>query len=466
MRAFPATNLRYGEVLAARQVPREQWRNYQKWVRFYLHFCQKYRHRPADSESLQMFLGKLASKGQTAAQRAQAQCAVEYYSVFLSPELQSLRSDDAVAPTAPHDGEDSLAARTQERVIGHSRMLEEHAHVLVQANGAKAQANAAWQEVEAQLKDAILLRHYSPKTLQAYAGWMRKFRGFMVNTHPAELTGAEAKRFLADLAVRRQVSASAQNQAFNALLFLFRHVFKKELGDLSDTPRAKRSKAIPTVLSRQEVNLLLAELNEPYALLAMLMYGCGLRLSETASLRIQNFNFDTGMLSVQFGKGGKSRTVPLPHKIHGDIMRQCDKVRALHQADLKRGYDGVFLPASFEKKAKSAARELVWQWFFPAQSLTLVEATRELRRSHVHASDIQRAIKAAARKAGIPKRVSPHTLRHTFATHLLQAHYDIRQIQQMLGHSDVRTTMIYTHTIISDLKPLQSPLDLSSEAGT
>jgi integron integrase len=377
-----------------------------------------------------------------------------------------LRSDDAVAPTAPHDGEDSLAARTQERVIGHSRRLEEHAHVLVQANGAKAQTNAAWQEVEAQLKDAIRLRHYSPKTLQAYAGWMRKFRGFMVNTHPAELTGAEAKRFLADLAVRRQVSASAQNQAFNALLFLFRHVFKKELGDLSDTPRAKRSKYIPTVLSRQEVNLLLAELNEPYALMAMLMYGCGLRLSETASLRIQNFNFDTGILSVQFGKGGKSRTVPLPHKIHGDIMRQCEKVRELHQADLKRGYDGVFLPASFEKKAKSAARELVWQWFFPAQSLTLVEATRELRRSHVHASDIPRAIKAAARKAGIPTRVSPHTLRHTFATHLLQAHYDIRQIQQMLGHSDVRTTMIYTHTIISDLKPLQSPLDLSSEAGT
>jgi integron integrase len=338
--------------------------------------------------------------------------------------------------------------------------MEEHPHVLVQANGAKAQTNAAWREVEGQLKDAILLRHYSPKTLQAYAGWMRKFRGFMVHTHPAELTGAEAKRFLVDLAVRRQVSASAQNQAFNALLFLFRHVFKKELGDLSDTPRAKRSKYIPTVLSRQEVNLLFAELHEPYALLARLMYGCGLRLSETANLRIQNFNVDTGMLSVQFGKGGKSRTVPLPHKIHGEIMRQFEQVRALHQADLKRGYDGVFLPASFEQKAKSAARELVWQWFFPAQSLTLVEATRELRRSHVHASDIQRAIKAAARKAGIPKRVSPHTLRHTFATHLLQANYDIRQIQQMLGHSDVRTTMIYTHTIISDLKPLQSPLDL------
>jgi site-specific recombinase XerD len=198
----------------------------------------------------------------------------------------------------------------------------------------------------------------------------------------------------------------------------------------------------------------------------MIMYGCGLRRSETANLRIQQFNVDTGMLSVQVGQGGTSRTVPLPNRIHGEIMRQFAKVRELHQADLKKGDDGVFLPASFEKKVKSAARELVWQWFFPAQRLTLVAATRDARRSHVHETDIQRAIKAAARKAGIPKRVSAHTLRHTFATHLLPANDDIRQIQQMRGHSDVRTTMLYTHTITSDLKPLQSPLDLSGEPRT
>ena len=198
MSAFPDTDTRYGEVLAARRVPREQWRNYQKWVRFYLHFCNKYRHLPADSKSLQLFIGKLASKGQTAEQRAQAPCAVEYYSVFLSPQLRSLRDAAAVAPTAPKEGEDGLAARKQECVIGQSRMMEEQAHVLAQANGAREQTNAAWREVEAKLKDDTMLRHYSPKTLQAYAGWMRKFRGFMVNTNPAELTGAEAKRFLAD----------------------------------------------------------------------------------------------------------------------------------------------------------------------------------------------------------------------------------------------------------------------------
>jgi site-specific recombinase XerC len=159
------------------------------------------------------------------------------------------------------------------------------------------------------------------------------------------------------------------------------------------------------------------------------------------------------MLSVPCGKGGQSRTVPLPRKIHGDIMRPFEQVRALQQADLKQGDDGVFLPASFEQKATSAARDLVWPWCVPAHRLTRVEATRDVRRDHGHASALQRALKAAARKAGIPKRVSPHTRRHTFATHLLQAHDDIRQMQQMLGHSDVRTTMLDTHTITSDRTP-------------
>ena len=360
MSAFPATDPRYGEVLAARRVPREQWRSYHTWVRFSRHCCQTYRHSPADSTSVQLFLGTLAAKGHTAAQRAQAPCAVEYDAVFLSPEVPSVRYDDAVAPTTPKDGENGIAARKQERVIGHSPRMEAHAPVLGQANGARAQTNAAWREAEATLNDDIMLRHYAPKTLQASAGWMRKFRGSMAHTHPAALTGAAAKRVLADLAVRRQVSASAQHQAFHARLFLCRHVFTKELGDLSDTPRAKRSQYIPTVLSRQEVERLLAELHEPYACLAMLMDGCGLRLSETATLRIHNFNVDTGMLSVQFGKGGNSRTVPWPHKIQGALMRPFETVRDLHQEDLKRGYDGVFLPASCEKNAQLAARDLVW----------------------------------------------------------------------------------------------------------
>jgi site-specific recombinase XerD len=196
-----------------------------------------------------------------------------------------------------------------------------------------------------------------------------------------------------------------------------------------------------------------AELHAPDALVAMRMAGGGLRLSETAHLRLHHGSFDTGRLAVRFGKGGHSRTVPVPHKMHGAIRRQFAKVKILPQEDLQKGDAGVCRPAAFEQQAKSAARDLARPWFLPAQRLTRVAATRAVRRDHVHETDIQRAIKAAARQAGIPKRVSPHTLRHTFATHLLQANYDIRQIQQMLGHSDVRTTMIYTHTITSDLKP-------------
>ncbi len=201
-------------------------------------------------------------------------------------------------------------------------------------------------------------------------------------------------------------------------------------------------------------------MREPYRLVAELMYGCGLRLSEAANLRLQNFNFDTGMLSVQFGKGNKSRIIPLPKKIFPRIRNQFEVVSRLHEEDLAYGYIGTFMPGLFERKAKNAAKELVWQWFFPAQNLTYVEKENGYRRYHVYEGKIQEAVKIASQKAKIPKRVSPHTLRHSFATHLLQANYDIRQIQQMLGHSDVRTTMIYTHCIVSDVKPLKSPMDL------
>lgn len=444
MNKFPEVNARYDQVLRSQNVPQQRWSEYQKWVRYYLHFCGKYGHPPTDLGTMPLFIAKLASKGQTVAQQAEAQRAVGYYAGLLSPTLEPAQSEAAPPASVPPVTKPTLASRLSPP----GAEVREQPETLV------------WQAVADQLKEQIMLRHYSPKTLKAYTGWMWKLCRFLGNQLPVTVTSSDVQRFLADLAVRQHVSASAQNQAFNALLFLFRHVFKRDLGDLSDTPRAKRRRSIPTVLSRSEVTLLIAELQPPYRLMGMLLYGCGLRLSEATSLRLHNFNFDTGMLSVQFGQGDKSRTVPLPESIQGEILMQVEQIKVLHRQDLAKGYAGVFLPGLFEKKAKGAARELAWQWFFPAQSLTRVEATGELRRYHVQETDIQRAIKAAALRAGIPKRVSPHTLRHSFATHLLQANYDIRQIQQMLGHSDVRTTMIYTHTIKSDFKPLKSPLDL------
>ena len=359
MSSFPQVDPKYGEVLASKQIPHKERHEYQKWVRHYLHFCNKYQHIPDNSESIPLFIGKPASKNQTSAQQDQARRAIEFYIVLLSPE-QPCSQRTVSDVSAVSEVKENLSVAKEQDVISHYNQdskgktnyslpvnREKAACSHVHGDSVKERVNAGWRDMETKLKDEILLRHYSHRTLQAYAGWMRKLRGFMLNKNPLELTGSDAKSFLTYLAVKKQVSASTQNQAFNALLFLFRHVLKKEPGDLADTPRAKRSRHIPTVLSRHEVDALFAKLKEPYELLAMIMYGCGLRLSEVANLRIHNFNFDTGMLSIQFGKGGKSRTVPLPNKISSEIMRQFEKVRMLHKEDIKQGYAGVFLPASF-----------------------------------------------------------------------------------------------------------------------
>ena len=214
------------------------------------------------------------------------------------------------------------------------------------------------------------------------------------------------------------------------------------------------------MLSREEIDTIVGFLKYPYNLIAKLLYGCGLRLSECLSLRVSNFNFDTGILTVHDGKGQKDRTVPLPVSLVPELRKHFEAVISRHQKDLESGYDGVFLYGQLEKKYKNAAKELVWQWFFPAKTLTLVPARGEYRRYHIHESRFQRQMRRAVKKAKIPKRASAHTLRHSFASHLLQANYDIRTIQELLGHSDVRTTMIYTHTIKSrTIKEAKSPLD-------
>ena len=440
MANFPNIDSNFDAVLSAGKVPTEQWNDYKKWVRFYLHFCEKYLHDPMDSKTLPRFIEKLASKNQSSAQQLQAQKSVECYLLVPIAEATEQPPIKSFFPPAPEPQAPRLSGE-------------------VELTDSRQKANAAWREVDAKLKDEIMLRHYSPKTLKSYLFYTQKLRGFLVNKDPSLLDTQDIKKYLTDMAVNKRSSASSQNLAFNAMLFLFRSVLKKDLGDLSGTPRAKITKFIPTVLSVKEVKSLFSKLDGKDKLLAQIMYGCGLRLSEAVNLRVHNFNFDEGMLSVQFGKGGKSRAVPLPEKIRADISAQFERVKTLHEEDLDNDYAGVFMPGSFEKKSRFSARELAWQWFFPAQNLTYVAAANEYRRYHVHETEVQRMVKAAAFKARIPKRVTPHTLRHSFATHLLQAGYDIRQIQELLGHSDVRTTMIYTHTIKREVKEIKSPLD-------
>jgi integron integrase len=238
-------------------------------------------------------------------------------------------------------------------------------------------------------------------------------------------------------------------------------VLRREFGQLDGVVRAKRHRYVPVVLSHTETEALLGQLQPPYRLVGLLLYGCGLRLMECVNLRIQCFNLDSLLLTVHDGKGQKDRTVPLPARALPEIREQMDLVRRLHAEDLAAGYGGTFLPRQLEKKYKNAAKELVWQWFFPAPTLTFIPKLREQRRYHLHESHVQGAVKQAASRAAIPKRVSPHTFRHSFASHLLLANYDLQTIQRLLGHSDVKTTMIYLQTVPSlTLKEAKSPLDL------
>jgi len=316
-----------------------------------------------------------------------------------------------------------------------------------------------WDAVIDALSAEIKVRHYSRKTLKAYAEWSRKFQIFLADKSPSALTPGDVKAYLTHLAVKKNVAASTQNQAFNSLLFLFRHVLKQDFGDHKDIPRAKKSKYIPIVLSPREVGEVLRELPNPYKLVVLLLYGCGLRIFECLKLRVQDFNFDNGILTV-CGKGGKSRTMPIPQKIKAELLEQFDRVKRLHEEDLAAGFSGVFLDDSLETKYPSAAKDLIWQWFFPQQSLTHIAGTRELRRYRLHEKSVQEELFAAVRRAKLTKRVTCHTFRHSYATHLLQAGYDLRTIQTLLGHSDIRTTMIYTHCIPGrPEKEVKSPLD-------
>ncbi|MDD5201049.1 MAG: integron integrase [Terrimicrobiaceae bacterium] len=320
---------------------------------------------------------------------------------------------------------------------------------------------ASWEDEYRELEGTIKLRNYSGKTHEVYQMWVRKFQAFTRSKPPGELDGEDAKRFLTDLAVRERVAGSTQNQAFNALLFFYRNVLRREFGKLEGVVRAKRRPYVPVVLSRAEVDAVIAKIAPPYRLVALLLYGCGLRLTECLELRVQCFNLDGRLLTIHDGKGQRDRTVPLPERVMPEIRAQMEAVRETLRADGEAGFAGTFLPRQLEKKFKHAPKEFVWQWFFPATTLTKVGETAEKRRYHLHDSHVQGAVKHAAHAAGVAKRVSPHTFRHTFASHLLMAGYDLPAIQRLLGHRDVKTTMIYVQTVPAiRFKEVKSPLDL------
>ncbi len=310
-----------------------------------------------------------------------------------------------------------------------------------------------------QVRAALRVRHYSRRTEQAYVGWIRRFILANGKRHPAGMGAAEVEAFLTVLATRHEVAAGTQNQALAALLFLYREVLGIDLPWMEDVVRAKRPRRIPVVLSRGEVTSLLAVLEGQAWLMAALLYGTGMRLMECLRLRVKDVDFARNEIVVRDGKGGKDRRVPLPQRLREALQAAMERTRVLHAGDLAQGAGEVWLPHALARKYPGACRDLGWQYVFPSARLSRDPRDGRLRRHHVDESVLQRAVQRARRLAGIDKPATCHTLRHSFATHLLETGADIRTVQELLGHKDLATTQIYTHVLNRGAGGVLSPLD-------
>jgi integron integrase len=309
------------------------------------------------------------------------------------------------------------------------------------------------------VRAAVRLRHYSLRTEEAYVAWVRRFILYHGKRHPLEMGAAEINAFLTHLAVEGHVSASTQNQAFSALLFLYQKVLEIEPGRIAGVVRAKRPQRLPVVLTRDEVRQLLGRLEGTYRLMALLLYGAGLRLIECLRQRVKDVDWGQNQIVVRDGKGGKDRRTMLPQAVKRELAEHLRRVKALHERDLAQGLGEAALPDAFDRKSPSASREWVWQYVFPSATISVDPRSGVRRRHHAHEGPVMRAIREAVRRSGLGKRATSHSFRHSFATHLIEDGYDIRTVQELLGHKDVSTTMIYTHVLNRGGQGVRSPLD-------
>jgi len=310
-----------------------------------------------------------------------------------------------------------------------------------------------------QYRRALVARHYSPRTEEIYASWVFRFIVFHKMRHPKDMGELEINKYVSYLASERRVSASTQNQALAALLFLYRHVLDREIGELVNLIRAKKSVRIPVVMNLDEVRIVIGRLQGRDRLVVELLYGCGLRLIECLSLRVNNLDFGRNEIQVRSGKGNKDRVVMLPGSLKTVLLEHLEGVKLLHEHDLSENYGQVVLPGALDRKYPGASRDWRWQWVFPQERRWRDKQSGRRGRHHIDPTIIQRAVKHSVQKCGLTKRISCHTFRHSFATHLLEGGYDIRTVQTLLGHKDLRTTMIYTHVLNRGPSGVRSPLD-------
>lgn len=309
------------------------------------------------------------------------------------------------------------------------------------------------------VRNSLRQRNYAYSTEKTYLSWIKQFILFHNKRHPEEMGEKEIGEYLTHLAVDRKVSPKTQNQALNAIVYLYKYILKIDLGDIK-TLRPRDSKHLPTVLTQDEVHKILSLLYKENQLMAKLLYGSGLRVSECLSLRIKDLDFAGSQIVVRDGKGNKDRLTMLPQTLQVPLKEHLVGVKALHEEDQKNGVEGVYLPHALARKYPNAGKNWIWQWVFPSNKLSKDPRTGIIRRHHRHGSSLRKSVKVAAKKAGVHKQVSPHVFRHSFATHLLENNYDIRTVQELLGHKSVKTTMIYTHVLNKGPAAVLSPLDV------
>lgn len=374
----------------------------------------------------------------------------DYHEESITAFIEGLRVDPRIKDWQPRQADDALRlyyfhylGKTKPQIDGPA---------IADAAGALAE-----------LSRLIRLKHYSYSTERTYIQWARRFIDYVMETDEKGLSGfssEDIKNFLTHLAIKERVSSSTQNQAFNAILFLFRNVLCKEVNDLDTTVRAKRGPKMPIVLSVEEVKSLLNQMTGLNRLMAEILYGTGMRLMELARLRIQDVDFDMNTIFVRGAKGDKDRTTVLPVAVKERLQEHLARVKVLHKKDLAAGYGAVYLPDALEKKYPNAPKEWAWQYVFPSSTLSVDPRSGLVRRYHISDTAIQKALKLAVQKAGIAKHATVHTLRHSFATHLLMKGVNIRNVQSLLGHKNVETTMIYTHVMRDMSNAPKSPLDV------
>lgn len=442
----------YQSLLVGKRVPDKVQPWYRRHVERYIEWLQPRRLGSSTQEDLKAYLQQ---QGQRTAEDWQFRQTVDALRLLLEQQLRlawcwNFAWDDWQLLSSPLAPDHPTIAREQE-----PPWIADNPD----KTGVAAEFARRFPELFERYVRVLRTRGYSIRTEQTYADWIGRYLSFHRWQAAEALDSASISRFLEHLAVERNVAPSTQHTALNGLIFLYREVMGRSTDDLPRYVKAKRPKKLPVVLSRAEMARVLKQLNGQSRLMAALMYGTGLRLIECVRLRVQNIDFSYRQIQVIAGKGGKDRVVPLPNQLESDLRRQIETVREVHEQDVRDGFGEVFLPTALARKYPSAAKELGWQYLFPSARLSADPRSGKIRRHHVDDSGLQKAVKRAVQSAAITKRATCHSLRHSFATHLMESGADIRTVQELLGHSDVSTTMIYTHVLNKGAGAVNSPLD-------